>query len=146
MHILKRAVQSASERKEAMKCSRCGADLKDKDICGKCGKKFDSGPEIEIEYKDFKVSEYLEIRKREHKTSSETGAVVHGDEQPIAGRDYREVTVPDERTPSEADRIGTKPGPRSPEGKKSSSLAVVIILLLLAAFAGLLYLWRLLAR
>ncbi len=62
------------ERKQTMKCPHCSADLNGKDICGTCGRKIEQAPEIEVEYKDFKLSEYLEIRRKEHKTSSGTEA------------------------------------------------------------------------
>ena len=131
-----------------MKCPHCGADLKGKDLCSRCGRKIEPAPELEVEYKDFKVSEYLEIRQKEHKTSSGTEAGVQEGEQ------SRKVPLMDEksaentrgRTPAEGDRVRTISAPGSPEGKRYSSLAVAIILILLAALAGALYFWRFLAR
>ena len=48
-----------------MKCPKCGADITGKRKCSKCGLDF-AGPkeEIEVEYKDFKTSELLEIRRK----------------------------------------------------------------------------------
>ena len=48
-----------------MKCPRCDADITGKRKCSECG--FDvAGPqeEIEVEYKDFKTSELLDIRRK----------------------------------------------------------------------------------
>lgn len=107
-----------TERKQSMKCPHCGADLKQKDICGGCGRKLEPAPEIEIEYKDFKVSEYLEIRQKEHKTPSETEA---------------------------GDPEGKQQG--IPHGvSRKMPRTVAIILVLLALMAGAFYLWRFLAR
>ena len=138
-----------------MKCPHCGADLKGKDVCSRCGRKIEPAPELEVEYKDFKVSEYLEIRQKEHKTSSgtETGAQV-GKQQGIPYRVSRKMPVMDEkteentrgRTPAEGDLVRKMPAPGSPKGKRSSCFTLAIILLLLAALAGALYLWRFLAR
>ena len=50
-----------------MKCPRCGADLANKEACGKCGlDAADYRKDIEVKYKDFKTSELLEIRQKKH--------------------------------------------------------------------------------
>jgi ribosomal protein S27AE len=50
-----------------MRCPRCGADIADKEACGKCGlKPADYRKDIEVQYKDFKTSELLEIRQKKH--------------------------------------------------------------------------------
>ena len=48
-----------------MKCPRCDTDITGKKKCSKCGLDV-AGPqeEIEVEYKDFKTSELLEIRHK----------------------------------------------------------------------------------
>ncbi len=48
-----------------MKCTACGADMKGLTVCEVCGKKTE-GPlkKVEVEYKDFKISELLEIRPK----------------------------------------------------------------------------------
>jgi uncharacterized Zn finger protein (UPF0148 family) len=138
-----------------MKCPHCGADLKRKDLCGNCGRKIEQAPEIEVEYKDFKVSEYLEIRQKEHKTSSgtETGnqegkqqGIPHGVSRKMPRMDEKTSEKTRRRTPAEGDLGRKMPAPGSPEGKGSSSFAVAIIFLLLAALVGAFYLWRFLAR
>jgi hypothetical protein len=48
-----------------MKCPDCGTELHGKDRCSKCGKKIElSQKDVEVEYKEFQLSEFLEIRKR----------------------------------------------------------------------------------
>lgn len=131
-----------------MKCPQCGFDLKGKDLCSRCGRKIEPVPEIEVEYKDFKVSEYLEIRRKEHKTSSGTAAGAHEGKQscemPLMDEKTSENTR--EKTPVEGDLVRRMPALGSPEGMRLSPFAVTMILLLLAALAGALYLWRFLMR
>lgn len=48
-----------------MKCPRCDTDITAKKKCNTCGLNVAaSGGEIEVEYKDFKTSEFLEIRQK----------------------------------------------------------------------------------
>ena len=50
-----------------MKCPRCNADISTQKKCGKCGFNVaDNLDELEVEYKDFKTSELLEIRRKKH--------------------------------------------------------------------------------
>jgi DNA-directed RNA polymerase subunit RPC12/RpoP len=49
-----------------MKCTRCGTELKNKEVCPRCGGKIAS-QDVEVEYKDFKISEFLEIRRKQKK-------------------------------------------------------------------------------
>jgi hypothetical protein len=47
-----------------MKCPSCGNELRGNGLCSTCGEKGKvPGRDIEVEYKEFKVSEFLEIRK-----------------------------------------------------------------------------------
>lgn len=56
-----------------MRCPNCDNELDEKHICSKCGKKITvPEPGIEIEYKEFKVSEFLEIRRKQQ-TSVDAG-------------------------------------------------------------------------
>ncbi|MEW5818316.1 MAG: hypothetical protein AB1798_23375 [Spirochaetota bacterium] len=51
-----------------MKCGKCGADLNGNKICRNCGAIAPAHEEeFEIEYKDFKTSELLEIRQKRRK-------------------------------------------------------------------------------
>ncbi|MDH4232160.1 MAG: hypothetical protein OEW04_09035 [Nitrospirota bacterium] len=50
-----------------MKCPRCGADIAGQKVCGNCGTNgVDDRMDIEVQYKDFKTSELLEIRQIKH--------------------------------------------------------------------------------
>jgi hypothetical protein len=55
-----------------MKCPDCGAEVSEKDICGRCGKKIDIPQQhVEVEYKEFTLSEFLEIRKKSDEPGSD---------------------------------------------------------------------------
>ena len=47
-----------------MKCPNCGAAIDEKNTCSRCGKRIDSQQHLEVEYKEFTLSEFLEIRKK----------------------------------------------------------------------------------
>ena len=48
-----------------MKCPDCGSELDENTVCSHCGMKVENHEqEIEIEYKEFPKSEFLEIRKK----------------------------------------------------------------------------------
>jgi hypothetical protein len=48
-----------------MKCPDCSSELDENNVCGNCGMKVERHEqEIEIEYKEFPKSEFLEIRKK----------------------------------------------------------------------------------
>jgi hypothetical protein len=47
-----------------MKCPQCGTELHGTTKCSTCGKKGIPLQDIEVEYKEFPVSELLEIRKK----------------------------------------------------------------------------------
>ena len=52
-----------------MKCPECDKELNENYVCKNCGKKFEKPEqEIEIEYKEFKISEFLEIRRKKNKS------------------------------------------------------------------------------
>ena len=54
-----------------MKCPRCNTDMPDQQGCSKCGLlKADQKAKIEVEYKDFKTSELLEIRQKKTVSSA----------------------------------------------------------------------------
>lgn len=57
-----------------MKCPGCGTDMGAKQVCSRCGyNNAGNRDKIEVEYKDFKTSELLEIRqKRQAAASKET--------------------------------------------------------------------------
>jgi len=48
-----------------MKCPDCGNELDENTVCSNCGMKVENHEqEIEIEYKEFPKSEFLEIRRK----------------------------------------------------------------------------------
>ena len=52
-----------------MKCPECGKELNENHVCKNCGKKIEKPEQdIEIEYKEFKLSEFLEIRRKKNKS------------------------------------------------------------------------------
>ena len=56
---------SRRKRRVTMKCPQCETDMHSHMKCGKCGFTVtDSRKELEVEYKDFKTSELLEIRQK----------------------------------------------------------------------------------
>jgi hypothetical protein len=55
-----------------MKCVACGAEIGKEKVCVKCGKEAaNTRDNLEVNYKDFKISEFLEIRSRRHEPSTE---------------------------------------------------------------------------
>jgi hypothetical protein len=64
-----------------MQCPHCGNEVSGEMICSKCGRNV-SPPkrDIEVEYKEFKVSEFLEIRKTQQESRAE-GTSEPGTEQ-----------------------------------------------------------------
>lgn len=62
-------------------CPVCGAELASDGGCPRCGKLQE--PSHEVEYKDFKGTEMLDIRPR--RPSPETAAPAHGHDQDKAG-------------------------------------------------------------
>lgn len=51
------------------KCDRCGAVLNPDGTCAKCGTDIVQPQNLEIEFKNFKISELLDIRVRAGRTS-----------------------------------------------------------------------------
>ena len=64
-----------------MQCPHCGNEVSGEMPCSKCGRNV-SPPkrDIEVEYKEFKVSEFLEIRKSQQESRAE-GTSEPGTEQ-----------------------------------------------------------------
>ncbi len=53
-----------------MKCPECGEALNEGHVCKSCGKEVKgSAEEFEVEYKEFKLSEFLEIRRKRREKS-----------------------------------------------------------------------------
>ena len=47
-------------------CPHCGKETPTGDVCRSCGKGIESAPGVEVQYKDFKGSEMLDIRMATH--------------------------------------------------------------------------------
>ena len=112
-----------------MQCPHCGNEVSGATLCSKCGRKVSTPKrDIEVEYKEFKVSELLEIRKSQQpspdKRTGEPGTVQKG--RPVSLR-------------SPADRTGkTTPGRRT----KRLLIALFLIGMIFGLMAGAYYLLR----
>jgi len=110
-----------------MKCPRCNADISTQKKCSKCGFIVAGNrDELEVEYKDFKISELLEIRHKKQTTPpvAETKIFL---EQPGEGAIKKEL-----------------PANHSREAKKRSLPILTVVILILALIIGGLFLVRLL--
>lgn len=47
-------------------CPHCGKETPTGDVCRNCGKGIESAPGVEVQYKDFKGSEMLDIKMSSH--------------------------------------------------------------------------------
>ena len=60
------------EKKLHMKCPFCGQESSAGEICNHCGKKMNKpADDLEIEYKEFTLSEFLEIRKKQEEPAEQ---------------------------------------------------------------------------
>jgi hypothetical protein len=116
-----------------MRCRSCGADLKGDIICSRCGKRIeDLSQKLEVEYKDFKVSELLEIRSKDHGAPE--------------GKAHIEKTG---ETLRREETGGAGESTRSRQGlhkERKSSFLIALILFLLALIASAVFLWNLFTR
>ena len=86
-----------------MKCPRCDTDITGKRKCSKCG--FDvAGPqdEIEVEYKDFKTSELLEIRHKKQTVDEHEKTITvseHKGEKTVKGEANEKAFYKNEKKP-----------------------------------------------
>ena len=54
------------EKRPPMKCPFCGRESPAGELCAHCGKKMSQpADDLEVEYKEFTLSEFLEIRKKQ---------------------------------------------------------------------------------
>ncbi len=126
-----------------MKCPSCGADMKEATVCNRCGKKIgDTSQGIEVEFKDFKLSELLEIRSRHRKAPS------HGSEIEKTGTHDLPDAAPETRMHpgenAEGEAAPYRPGVH--EERRSAPLLIALALLLLTLLASAFLLWELLTR
>jgi hypothetical protein len=112
-----------------MRCPHCGNEFSGATLCSKCGRRVNlPKADIEVEYKEFKVSELLEIRKSQQavpdKGTTEPGTVKKGD--PFSLQPPAKVTG--------------KPAPG--RGTKRLLIAFLLILLFFGLIAGAYYFLR----
>lgn len=112
-----------------MQCPHCGNEVNGAMPCSKCGGKVSLPKrDIEVEYKEFKVSEFLEIRKSQQESRAE-GTSEPGTEQkggPVSLQPPANMT-----------------GKRAPgRGTKKLLIAFLLILIIFAVMAGAYYLLR----
>lgn len=122
-----------------MKCPYCGNKLDEKNVCSRCGKKIDIPKhELEVEYKDFKVSELLEIRKKQKTQTKEVGETALQDRNKQK-KSYDPAGVRfenDEKVEIKTQRAR----PVTKDNKKKTAVTVILMLLALAVITGTYYL------
>ena len=112
-----------------MKCPQCGNELSGTMICSKCGGKVKiPGRDIEVEYKEFTVSEFLEIRKKQ-----QTSRMEGSGESGAAEKDKLLSPQTPVSTTGQAMRVA---------GTKKILVAFFLILIILGLIAGTYYLLR----
>ncbi len=114
-----------------MKCPHCGNESQKKDVCSRCGGKIEVPEQaIEVEYKEFKVSEFMEIRKKRQNSpqkDSENGLTEGADRKE---EDYR-------NTGTAAARVSLRR-----EDRSRRFFIAVLVLVILAVITGVYYLLR----
>lgn len=113
-----------------MKCPDCGTELHGKDRCSKCGKKIElSQKDVEVEYKEFTLSEFLEIRKRPDVSGSDadTSTLEETKQQKAFHETARKIPLPAKVSEIKAEQAKT-------EKRDKKSFPALILFLLIAAF------------
>jgi len=129
------------ESGQRMKCPHCGNELDGKDVCAKCGGKVSmQEAELEVEYKDFKISEFLEIRKKQQKPRNGEPDIPAGVRKKQKGSHKSSGSgLSAEKSVKSATQEISQVTP----GKKNSLMMIVIIVLIaLAVIFGAYFLMR----
>jgi hypothetical protein len=118
-----------------MKCPHCGNESRTKDVCSSCGEKVEMPEQtIEVEYKEFKVSEFMEIR-RKRKSSRRKGDETTLTEEPgTEEKDYRNAGETG---------IATVLASLLPRGKRKRFLIAGLVIVVLSVIAGTYYFLKL---
>lgn len=106
-----------------MRCPHCGEEISPGKTCSRCGKTLPPQKEVEVEYKEFRISEMLDIK------------------MPKSGGARRAARKAE---PSPRRTAGTGNALRKDDsgGRKTSAVIITtIILIILAAIAGI-YLYK----
>ncbi|MEW6419593.1 MAG: hypothetical protein AB1480_16015 [Nitrospirota bacterium] len=128
-----------------MKCPSCGNELEEKNICSRCGKKVDiPEQEWEIEYKEFKISELLEIRKKRKKSHANEAGETALDEN--KKQKYFSETISARHELNKKPKILKQEARRITHDKRKNFIiiAAIVILLILSFIGGAYYFLRLL--
>ena len=113
-----------------MKCPDCGTELHGKDICSKCGKKIElQQKDVEVEYKEFTLSEFLEIRKRPDAGENNADASTPGDIK--QEKAFHETAG---KIPLPAKVSGIKAEQANTENKDKKNFPALMLLLFVATF------------
>ncbi|MBM4147264.1 MAG: hypothetical protein FJ240_13500 [Nitrospira sp.] len=121
-----------------MKCPDCGAELHGKNRCSKCGKKVElPQKDVEVEYKEFTLSEFLEIRKKPGVSGSdaETSTLEENKQQKAFNETATKIPLPAKVSEIKAEKRNKKLFP-----------AVILFLLIAASVAGAFFLIKYLFR
>jgi len=114
-----------------MKCPDCGTELHGKDRCSKCGKKIElPQKDVEVEYKEFTLSEFLEIRKRADVSGSDADTSTPPEEtkqQKAFHETAGKIALPAKASEIKAEQANT-------EKKDKKLFPAVMIFLLVAVF------------
>ena len=125
-----------------MKCPSCGADMKGQPVCSRCGKRTEGAAKgIEIEYKDFRVSELLEIRTKDRAPSEGPEKT---DEQDASAAPPGTATGSHGRTEAPAETAEYRPGAH--EGRRPFPFIFALVFFLLALLAAAFLIWNLFTR
>lgn len=109
-----------------MKCPECGHELNGKNTCEYCGKAEPSTEEdIQVEYKEFPVSEYLEIRKKFKPAFEDENA----SESPMSGKNKS----------ANSKQAGGRKGMGLQDIKKRIAIVVIAVLITFLSITGLFY-------
>jgi hypothetical protein len=126
-----------------MKCPDCGTELHGKDRCSKCGKKIElPQKDVEVEYKEFTLSEFLEIRKRADVSGSDADTSTPEDTKQQKAFHEAAGKIP---TPANVSEIKAENGKTEKRNKKLLP-ALVLSLLIAASVAAAFFLIKYLFR
>lgn len=126
-----------------MKCPDCGTELHGKDRCSKCGKKIELPQKnVEVEYKEFTLSEFLEIRKKPGVSGSDADASTPEEtkQQEAFNETATKIPLPAKVSEIKAEQANTE------KKDKKYFHAVMLFLLIAASVAGAFFLIKYLFR
>jgi ribosomal protein L32 len=107
-------------RERNMKCPECGKETSPGKVCGKCGKAVQPR-EVKVEYKEFKISELLDIRMARNSSPVRSG--LKGEKTASLSR--------------KETRAMAAPGTERKSRKKTSLIAIVtLIIVVITAIVG----------